>query len=131
MTGYAIQRLPTAFAAPRQKRPRQKVDGHLKFLRQLPCVIPDCKSRDIHAAHIRAANPRLGKRETGLQEKPSDAWCLPVCAEHHAEQHSGSELEFWARHGIDCFTLALALWRVSGDEEAALLIIQETREQTK
>jgi hypothetical protein len=43
-----------------------------------------------------------------MAEKPSDKWTLPLCNQHHREQHDhGDELAFWAEYGIDPFALAL------------------------
>ena len=53
---------------------------HLAFIRQLPCSV--CATNyAIDAAHIRFANP-CG---TGL--KPSDEHTVPLCRNHHSEQH--------------------------------------------
>lgn len=110
----------------RAKRPRQEMREHLKFIRSLPCLV--CGTRkDVQAAHIRAAHAGYGKRSTGAGEKPSDCWVLPVCAEHHAEQHLLPELTFWSNRKIDPFAVALALFAASGDDERAELIIRKAR----
>jgi len=133
MRATRIERPGTAFTAaglPR-RRPRQRADRHLKWLRTLPCVICG-KKGNIHAAHLRAASPRHGKRAVGFGQKPDDCWATPLCAEHHLfgeeAQHQGNELAFWRRHGIDPFALALSLWRASGDDELGFGIIRETRD---
>jgi hypothetical protein len=132
MRGYQINRPDTAFSRgqPRRRRPRQRAEQHLKWVRTLPCVI--CGKRgNIHAAHLRAASLQFGKFAVGINEKPDDCWTNPLCAEHHLfdeeAQHQGSELEFWKRHEINPFALALALWRASGDDEVGFLIIEEFR----
>jgi len=130
-----IERPDSAFMEPRQKRPRQRADAHLEFIRTLPCVISGCQNRDVHAAHIRGACPKLGKRQTGAGEKPSDHWTVPLCGSHHVygqeAQHYTSEAAFWARHRIDPFVLALSLWAVTGEMEPALGIIEEVQRITK
>ena len=117
---------PTAFRATKQRRPRKQEGAHLDFIRSLPCVICG-RSDDTHAAHIRAACPALGKRETGAGEKPSDAWTVPLCGDHHVfgqdAQHGRGELRWWIEHNINPFILALALYRASGDHETAENII--------
>ncbi len=124
----------TAFSGGgKQKRqPRRKEGSHLEFIRSLPCLI--CGTDwDIHAAHLRAGSLENGKRETGAGEKPNDSWTLPLCAEHHVlgpeAQHNSGELEWWKRHGIDPFVVALALYRASqaGDRDAALAIVELAR----
>lgn len=52
---------------------------------------------------------------------------LPVCHDHHVEQHKGNELAFWQRYGIEPLGLSEALWRASGDLDATLAIIKTAR----
>lgn len=104
------------------KRPREKNEKHLDFIRSLPCVI--CGNEiETQAAHLRAGNGDFGKRGTGIGEKPSDKWTLPLCGIHHDEQHNGREIMFWRSHNIDPWTLACKLWMVSGDYEAGWQIL--------
>ena len=92
----------------RQKEPRQKNEKHLNYIRSLPCCI--CGGIDTEAAHIRIQSLEYGKRPTGMQEKSSDKWALPLCNRHHREQHDcGDELKFWDFHGINPFLLAISL----------------------
>lgn len=117
---------PTAFAnapAKGKRRPREKDDAHLRWLRTLPCVITG--ERPVEAAHIRYGDPVYGKRETGRSEKPSDRFCVPLSAAKHREQHDMNEREFWARHGLDPLRIALALHANSGDDEQAFVILRE------
>lgn len=133
MRAQRIVRPATAFSrdpSSGRKRPREKANGHLAFVRQLPCCI--CGSRrDVHAAHIRMASPIHGKRATGMGEKSSDRFTVPLCADHHlfgeGAQHAMSEEQFWATAKIDPFGLALSLWGCSGDEEAGELVVREVR----
>lgn len=114
----------TAFSVvkTKQKRPRIEDAEHLKFIRSLKCCL--CGKPDPDPAHIRFASAIYGKRETGKAEKSSDKWVVPLCRQHHSEQHSGDELIFWARMRIDPLGLALALYAASGDDEIAEGIIQ-------
>ena len=135
MRKYQIQRPATAFtSSSRFRRPRRRSDLHLKWIRTLPCVICG-KQGGIHAAHLRAASPLHGKLSPGMAQKPDDSWTAPLCAEHHildeAAQHQDQELQFWKRHGIDPFVLALALWRASGDDELAFMVINEQRSTSR
>ena len=132
MKPQRIIRPITAFsvASAKQRRPRQEDKDHLSFLRGLHCCL--CGAPGPDAAHIRAASPVHGKQESGLQRKPDDKWCLPVCRRHHDEQHNtGDELKFWDFHGLDPFTLALALYGATGDEEIAEAILQSNRMHLK
>ena len=94
----------------RQRQPREKDAKHLDFIRSLPCCI--CGNINTEAAHIRVGSISHGKRETGMAEKPSDKWTVPLCNSHHREQHdAGNELVWWAGYGLDPFMLALRLTR--------------------
>ena len=133
MPAFEILRPATAFTGSSKfRRPRRRSDLHLKWIRTLPCAV--CGKRgNIHAAHLRAAFPRYGKLSVGIAQKPDDSWTTPLCIEHHllgeAAQHQEQELVFWKQHGIDPFVLALALWRASGDDDLAFVIISETLAQ--
>lgn len=91
----------------RQRQPRERDNKHLDFIRSLPCCI--CGGIDTEAAHIRTASLAHGKKHTGMAEKPSDKWTLPLCNKHHREQHETNELAFWKGYGIDPFMLAITL----------------------
>jgi hypothetical protein len=92
----------------RQREPRQKDNKHLAYIRSLPCCI--CGGIDTEAAHIRVGSINHDKRESGMAEKPSDKWKVPLCNRHHREQHAtGDELKFWDFHGINPFLLAISL----------------------
>lgn len=123
MTGHYLLRPATAFSTPRQKRPRVESKSHLSFIRGLCCVI--CGARNPDPAHLRSPNPKYGKKPPGMGEKPDDRWVNPLCRGHHDEQHAGEELAFWQRYGIDPFALAMSLYGVSGDDEAAAEILRE------
>ena len=123
MRPQRIIRPDTAFsvAPAKQRRPREENKEHLAFIRGLKCCL--CGAPGPDPAHIRSASNLHGKRETGGQEKPADKWTIPLCRLHHDEQHAGNELLFWAKHGIDPFTLALSLYAASGDDEIAETIL--------
>jgi hypothetical protein len=91
----------------RQRQPREKDNKHLDYIRSLPCCI--CGGIDTEAAHIRTASLEHGKQHTGMAEKPSDKWTVPLCNRHHREQHSMNEMDFWKCHGINPFILAMTL----------------------
>jgi hypothetical protein len=99
----------------RQRQPRILDHGFLKFTRTLPCCV--CGTIGMsQAAHIRMGNVSLKKLPAGLREKPSDIWSVPLCGPRlgiypavigcHAEQHSGSERDFWEKSGMDPFVIA-------------------------
>ena len=99
----------------RQRSPRILDPGFLAFTRTLPCCV--CGTIGMsQAAHLRMANHSLGKPPTGMREKPSDMFAVPLCGPRlgafpavigcHAEQHSMNERDFWDRAGMDPFVIA-------------------------
>ena len=105
------------------RRPRQKNDKHLDFIRGLPCAV--CLNpTETEAAHVRYPDLRFGKRPTGKAEKPDDAFTVPLCGAHHREQHQQAERAWWDGYQIDPLMLALALYKVSGDHEAGERIVR-------
>jgi hypothetical protein len=95
----------------RQRRPRERDNKHLDYIRSLPCCVCGDDTAT-EAAHIRSASIENGKLHTGMAEKPSDKWAVPLCGKHHREQHAfGNELEWWKCQGINPFILAMTLRR--------------------
>lgn len=125
MKPQRIVRPDTAFsvASTKQRRPRERNEKHLAWIRTLRCCL--CGAPGPDPAHIRAASAVHGKRETGGGEKPADKWTTPLCRRHHDEQHAaGNELLWWAAQGVDPFGLALALYAATGDDEIAEAILR-------
>jgi hypothetical protein len=114
-----------------QRQPRVRDNGHLAFIRRLPCVAAFARTGaqvfGCDAAHVRFGDPARGKRHTGMAEKPDDKWTLPLTRAAHTEQHGQSERAFWSALGIDPIALCEALYAASGDERAALQIIRGAR----
>ena len=93
----------------RQREPRVKDAKHLDFIRSLRCCICG-EDTTVEAAHIRTSSLQHGKRSTGMQEKPSDKWTVPLCGKHHREQHAaGNEIAWWTSYGKDPFMIAITL----------------------
>lgn len=135
MTAQRMVIPPTAFSVGRastKKRPREKNSNHLAFIRRLQCAACGTHA-NIEAAHVRVASPVHGKRETGISEKPSDKWSVPLCANHHTRlpdsQHEIGEEKFWSALGMNPCDLALALFACTGDEDLAETIINLQRER--
>lgn len=92
------------------KSPRIEDAGHLKFLHTLPCIVSG--QHGVDPAHIRYANRRYGKRETGGAERPDDMWCVPLSRKFHDMQHDMNEEEFWADFNIDPLAVASHLYAI-------------------
>ncbi len=127
-----VIRPATAFSlsSSKRKRPRQEEGQHLKWIRTLPCLVTG-RHDGIEAAHIRYDDVTFGKREVGLGEKPDDRWTIPLQKDQHRDQHSGNEKQWWGDIGIDPIPVAMALWGVTGDTEAAEVILREARAKRK
>lgn len=93
----------------RQKQPRIEYPAYLAYVRTQPCMI--CARPGSDAAHIRTGSLVNKKPHTGFGEKPDDKWALPLCRDHHREQHSMNERAFWRRYGINPFLAAIRLYR--------------------
>src|SRR5690348_7399006 len=107
---------------------RKHSNGHLDYLRSLPCII--CADNvSVEAAHIRYADASLAKPATGVGIKPDDYWCLPLCGKHHREQHAfGNERRWWhAVIGINPLPVALRLYSISGDYSGGLAVLKAAR----
>lgn len=99
---------------PEQRQPRIEDPAYLAWIREQPCCL--CGG-PAEAAHLRVGSINDGKPITGMQEKSSDRWALPLCRRHHELQHAaGDELVFWASYGINPFLLAISYQREREEE---------------
>lgn len=128
MTAFRIERPTTAFNTSRRAKEAEREDNpaHRAWIASLPSVVSG--ELGCECAHINFADKRFGKPERGKGTKADDRWTLPLTAEEHrtgpdAQHKTGHEKTWWEARGIDATTLANDLWRVSGDSEAAELII--------
>lgn len=111
-----------------QRRPRVRSEKHLAWLRRLPCLV--CTATPpTQAAHIRYADASWDKRACGIGEKPDDRWAVPLCTDHHREQHAGNERSFWQMQLIDPLDAATALYNISGETDLAIIFIQHVRDK--
>lgn len=94
----------------RQRQPREEDPAYLAYVRTLPCLICQ-RPGPSDPAHLRTGARQYRKPSTGMGEKPSDCWVLPLCRTHHDDQHRNNEVAWWARHGFpDPFAVAVALY---------------------
>lgn len=124
---FAVRREPTAFALDPSSKATSRIkdDAHLAWIRKLPSVISGAYGCE--ACHVRYGDPMYRKKRTGKGQKPDDCWTVPMTPEEHREQHSMNEVQFWNRHRIDPLAIARALYTISGDTEAAIVIIKNAR----
>ena len=106
----------------RQRVPRVEDSKHLKFIRELPCVI--ClDDTSTEAGHIRLNDGRY-LAFTGAGEKPDDKKTIPMCSKHHKMQTKyGEGAKFWEEFGFDPHALALMLHSISGDIVKGTLVV--------
>lgn len=95
------------------RRPRERSGVYLKFIRRLPCCkcgIDPCGE----AAHIRMGSAKNNKRSTGIGEKPSDRYAIPLCHACHLDRpnalHNIGEATFFEQLNGDVFDLHDALY---------------------
>jgi len=81
-----------------QKTKQIKSKIHLKYVSEHPCTI--CSRTDVQSAHIRYAGAGIGM-------KPCDSFVVPLCIEHHQEQHGMNERMFWHLYQINPIAKAL------------------------
>lgn len=97
----------------RQREPRDECPAFLVFVRRKACCACGAPAPS-QAAHVRMGCREWEKRPTGIGEKPSDRWCVPLCSDCHLDvpdaQHRVGERKFWARVGKDPFEIAARLW---------------------
>lgn len=122
-----IAYVATAFSLDTSGKATKRIEdpAHLAFIRKLPSAVSGLFGCE--ACHIRTGSAVHKKKHTGGQQKPDDAWCLPLLPAEHRKQHAMNEMEFWRSHGIDPFELAIKLYEVTGDISAGTAIIHKSR----
>lgn len=90
-----------------KEQPQIRCPSHLAWVRGHECAVMGgigggCGGK-IEAAHVRIGTDGC----TGV--KPSDTWAIPLCANHHAEQHRIGELSLERKYGIRMKEIAAAL----------------------
>lgn len=112
MTCAAIRNAERKMRTPKFPVPIRQPDpkrnpGHLAWIRTLPCAVKGCCSKAIQAAHVRV------ETGGGMGMKPADAFSVPLCVEHHLEQHRVGHAAFDAAHMLDLRALAEELAAMS------------------
>ncbi len=102
---------------------RTIIPKYLYAVSAMPSVISGMSPCQV--CHIRYADARLDKRMTGMGEKPSDCWVLPMTPAEHTTQHQMNERKFWQDLGIDATQAAYDLYRAwlkFGEDEMKIVI---------
>jgi len=123
-----LRRPSNSAAGKGQRNPRRRDKEHLKAISSLTCVVPGCRCKPVHVAHVRYASAIDGAGICGKGEKPDDWRTLPLCPEHHLfgrdAQHAMNEEAFWCGHGINPYSLARALYGLSGQLEKMQFLVE-------
>lgn len=112
------------YRPPPRKRPGDS-RAHLAWIATLPCIVTGTEPcADAH--HLLGNMDGLPK---GMSRKNEDRWAVPVINAIHREAHAAGDDEAYFRSkGLDARAIAAALWRVSGNTEAARRIIFRARQ---
>ena len=86
----------------------RQVPGFRRWVKKLQCSVRGCPRVDIDPAHVRVDLP-ADALKGGTSLKPHDAWIIPLCRDHHNEQHRG-EVTFSQIHNLDPVGLSQTLW---------------------
>lgn len=122
--GSLLKRITAAAPRRAYAEPRGDDSTYLPLVRQLPCL--KCGNEPSEAVHVRFASAGFCKA-SGMQKKPDDAFCVPLCAgchrlDRHA-QHSRGERMFWAELGINPLLVAQRLYAQRGDLVAMRAVV--------
>ena len=95
-----------------RQQPQIRCPQHLAWVRGHECALCShpiggqyipCRGR-IEAAHVRVGT------DGGLSVKPGDSWAIPLCRDHHFQQHALGEVTFSTRYHINMKAIAEELW---------------------
>jgi hypothetical protein len=100
-------RLPDRVRREKRSDPSRSCPAHRAWVRRHHCSVPGCKRLPIECAHVRSGT------DGGTALKPSDRWCISLCAYHHAEQHRLGERRFAIKYDLDLAQLAATFARRS------------------
>jgi hypothetical protein len=93
-------------AVSRRGEKQRRSPAHRKWVAGHACAVCGTFTA-IECAHVRTGT------DGGVGVKPSDAWTISLCRDHHAEQHQIGERAFEQRHSIDMKALAAEFARKS------------------
>jgi hypothetical protein len=108
----------------RQRQPRIKDEGHRRRVGRLSCCV--CGKSPVDTAHIRHSGEAGGKQNPGMGRKPDDTFLVPLCREHHSEQHKIGERKFWKKYEINPLIVAKWLYRYSRSHAVCERIVEVT-----
>lgn len=81
-------------------------EAFVTWIHRAPCSIPGCDARDVEQAHAKS------RAAGGTWEDT-----LPLCRDHHREQHDIGLLTFERKHGVDLRLIARMVQRAWADQQ--------------
>ena len=87
--------LPKRIAKKPRREAQVRCPAHRAWVRSHTCSVSGCDGRPIECAHVRIGT------DGGTGLKPSDLFCLSLCAAHHRSSHTHGEMTFERDHHID------------------------------
>lgn len=114
-----------------QERREGNSKRHLECVRQLPC----CITLQMPAGECHHLKSGPAAKERGMGQKATDKWVVPMGHKAHIYGiellGSRNEEAWFAKHGIDPYELAAALWAASGDIPKMTAIVLAHRGKVK
>lgn len=119
-------------APPRGRKNHRRTinEGHLRMIRQLPCIL---SGRPAEAAHISYGDQDHAKAHNAMGIRASDCYVVPLCPELHrlytgSQHHSSTgEREWWQQFGVNPVDVSLRLWRCGRNLECQRNVIHSVR----
>jgi len=81
---------------------------HQKFVASFPCVVCG-NDTQVQSCHIRSI-PKVGNVGKGIRDC---RFLIPMCFQHHTEQHIIGELEFFEKYNINPILISMKLASIS------------------
>jgi hypothetical protein len=81
---------------------------HQKFVASFPCVVCG-NDTQVQACHIRSI-PKVGNVGKGVRDC---RFLIPMCFQHHTEQHLIGELQFFGKYNINPILISMKLASIS------------------
>ena len=81
---------------------------HQKFVASFPCVVCG-NDTQVQACHIRSI-PKVGNVGKGIRDC---RFLIPMCFQHHTEQHLIGELEFFEKYNINPILISMKIASIS------------------
>ena len=113
--------LPSRIAKKPKRTARWRSQGHLNFIRSFHCAKDGCQGMPIECAHVRYGSG------AGMGQKPDDWRVVPLCREHHSQQHTVGEQTFWKGDWLTSLLIRLHRMQLSKSVQPSAAMIRMQR----